>query len=202
MIEGYGYTSKTLGTEAMQMLKAALTYGFGPQWILFLFFIKAQYVVADSYFTYIFNRVLCMMWFGAFLSSATGAAAWDALNKDGKYDKVITGTYFNLVVTFVFNLFFYVPIAMMDKDTLKFGDKKEAKAEAEEEPAEKGEVVEPLIAPTIAPLAPLTTSYQTATPNYQSYTIPAASYAAPQAYAYTPTTTAYAPTAYATAAPA
>lgn len=202
IVEGYGYTSDILGAGAMQMLKAALVYAFGPIWILFLFLITAQYVVADTYYTYIYNRVLSMMWFGAFLSTATGAAAWDALNKKGEYDNVITGVYFNLAVTFVFCLFFYVPIAMMDKDTLKIGEKKEAKAEAEEEPAEKGEVVEPLIAPTIAPLAPLTTSYQTAAPNYQSYTVPAASYAAPQAYAYTPTTTAYAPTAYATAAPA
>jgi len=208
LMENYGITDSNLGSEARKMISAAFTYAFGPIYIMVFFIFKAQFITADTYYTYIYNRVLAMLFFGGFLSGATGIAAWDVLNSKGDYDKVIDGQKFNLAWSFITTTLFYVPIAMMDKDVITLevvkktrGVKGKAVEETEDADAE------PLL-PEIPPLVPLTAS-----PTYESYAVPATGFQyapqyvmpaqqyAPQAYAYAPTTTAYAPTAYTTAAP-
>jgi hypothetical protein len=216
IIESYGTEFQGVPKKVMQGM---LKYGVAPYFIYIVLLCTAQLVTVGIHNTYVIARGLCMIYFGLVMMCAMSAAIWGTLNKDGDYDKLIKGQYFNIVLWLIFFALSYLPLVRIDptlKDTVEkeveaapAKKTKKAKASAAEA-AEPAPAPQPVMQPLIAPVLPLATS-STLVPSYSMVAAPqfqgqAYTYAQPVAYAQAPSsfpvTTAYSPSTTAYAAPA
>lgn len=111
LMKGYGVE---LEGQGQLLLTGVFRYGIPQDYFGVIMLLTGQIITAGSLATYGIVRYLCVVVFGMITMCLTMCAVWTCLNEDGKYDKIISGQYFNFFLWLVFFFLFYVPIARMD----------------------------------------------------------------------------------------
>jgi hypothetical protein len=111
LMDGYGVTLKG---KPKAVLKLMFQFGLAPAFLSVILLFKGHLVTAGSLATYGIARYMCAILMGLMSMCVVMAAVWTCLNEDGKYDKIISGQYFNTFLWLVFFFLFYVPVARMD----------------------------------------------------------------------------------------
>lgn len=114
LLSGYGIE---FTGDAQKFLVGCLKYSLAPFYFYMVLVSFAQIITCAPQRTYIFARVMAIMSFAVTMAVAVWAAVWTALNVNGKYDKMISGQYFNMAIWFILFLLFYVGVASMDSNT-------------------------------------------------------------------------------------
>lgn len=136
LMNGYGVQ---LTGNAFTVCVGLLRFTLAPWYLYMIFVYLAQLLVMGPCATYGYSR-----WMSCSMNALAGVSAilavvWQCLNdEEGKYDKLIKGQYFNMVLYFVFFLLFYIPVAQLDpvvvKDTVEkeIGKDEDLEYEADE----------------------------------------------------------------------
>jgi len=111
LTDGYGVK---LEGKSQLILHGSFKYSMAPILLNVILLFKGHMITAGSYATYVVGRFLSAATCALTLMSAIWAMVFTCLNEGGKYDKIISGQYFNMSLWFVFFLLFYVPMARMD----------------------------------------------------------------------------------------
>lgn len=122
LMESYGLE---VSASASTVLVGFMKFSMAP-WFLYVALIcLAQLLVMGPCATYGYNRWLATCDFALMVVSAIWAGVWQSLNENGKYDKLIKGQYFNMVMYFVLFLIFYASVALLDPAVVKDNIEKE-----------------------------------------------------------------------------
>jgi len=100
--------------KSQLVLAGMFKYSLAPTYLIIILLFKGHMITAGSYATYVIGRFLSAATCALTLMSAIWAMVFTCLNEGGKYDKIISGQYFNMSLWLVFFLLFYVPMARMD----------------------------------------------------------------------------------------
>lgn len=123
---GYGIK---LDGKAKHVMVGLMRYAFPPNFFCMILQYASHILTVGSHATYCLNRMLCALSFGLFLSQATSAANWTALNTDSKLDQVVAGQKVNAYQWLFFFVLFYVPIVMLS-DSIKSAVETEVEGKA------------------------------------------------------------------------
>jgi len=113
LLEGYGVH---IQGAPYSVLIGMFKFGLAPEFLHIIMVLKSLIITSGSHNTYAIGRWMSLICVGWFFMISAMAMVWTTLNEDGKYDKIISGQYFNMLLWLIFSVLFYAPIARLDPE--------------------------------------------------------------------------------------